>query len=235
MFRAEPESLGLELLPGAQHYRAYVGWPQEYDLVAATTFNLLTTIGLRQHHTLVDIGCGSLRVGRLLIPYLNAEKYIGVEPNEWLVTEGIDREVGADLVRIKRPRFYYSSSPAVLANVSGIDFALAQAVFSHCGRDLIQGWLAGIAPTLAATGGLLATFRLGEEDFSGSGWSYPDAVYYTPATMQALASEAGLRFELLDWSDPIRSWALFAKPEFDTSWFHNKSLTWNTKIAAGRI
>jgi hypothetical protein len=59
------ESLGLELSPGARHYRAYVGWPVNFDLVAAMTFNLLTTIGLRQHHTLLDVGCGSLRSGRV--------------------------------------------------------------------------------------------------------------------------------------------------------------------------
>jgi len=44
------ESLGVGLKPGDAHYRAYVGPPEDYDLIAAMTFNLLTTLGLRQHH-----------------------------------------------------------------------------------------------------------------------------------------------------------------------------------------
>src|SRR5689334_4713646 len=105
------EDLGLGLKPGDPQYRAYVGPPEDYDLIAAMTFNLLTTLGLRQHHSLLDIGCGSLRVGRLLIPYLNRAKYFGVEPNKWLVEEGIRRELGQSLVDVKRPTFLFTSSP----------------------------------------------------------------------------------------------------------------------------
>ena len=39
------EDLGLGLKPGDPHYRAYVGPPEDYDLIAAMTFNLLTTLG----------------------------------------------------------------------------------------------------------------------------------------------------------------------------------------------
>src|SRR5271169_3068223 len=91
----EQQSLGLGLSPGDAHYRAYVGPPEDYDLISAMTFNLLTSLGLRQNHALLDIGCGSLRCGRLFIPYLNAGNYTGIEPNQWLIDEGIRREVGA--------------------------------------------------------------------------------------------------------------------------------------------
>lgn len=107
MASPDREDLGLGLKPGDPQYRAYVGPPEDYDLVAAMAFNLLTTLGLRQHHSLLDIGCGSLRIGRLLIPYLNRGKYFGVEPNEWLVDEGIRRELGETSVQIKRPTFFF--------------------------------------------------------------------------------------------------------------------------------
>ena len=48
------EDLGLGLKPGDPHYRAYVGPPEDYDLIAAMTFNLLTTLGLRQDHSLLS-------------------------------------------------------------------------------------------------------------------------------------------------------------------------------------
>jgi hypothetical protein len=53
-----------------QHHRAFVGQPQRYDVAAASQFALLFLLGLREHHRVLDFGCGSLRLGRLLIPYL---------------------------------------------------------------------------------------------------------------------------------------------------------------------
>src|SRR6476469_8105886 len=159
------ENLGLGLKPGDPHYRAYVVPAEDYDLIAAMTFNLLTTLGLRQHHSLLDIGCGSLRIGRLLIPYLNQGKYVGVEPNEWLVDEGIRRELGETLVQIKHPIFFFSDSPDTISEAKiAFDFAVAQSIFSHCGLDLIKGWLAAISRSLAQNGAFIATFLIGEED-----------------------------------------------------------------------
>ena len=114
----DQESLGVGLKPGDAHYRAYVGPPEDYDLIAAMAFNLLTTLGLRQHHSLLDVGCGSLRIGRLLIPYLNRGKYFGIEPNEWLVREGIKRELGETLLQIKCPTFFFSDSPETIAQAN---------------------------------------------------------------------------------------------------------------------
>jgi hypothetical protein len=68
------------LASGSQHHMAYVGPPTQYDAMAATQFRLLTTLGLREHHRLLDFGGGSLRAGRLLIPYLQPGNYYGIEP-----------------------------------------------------------------------------------------------------------------------------------------------------------
>src|SRR5947208_5756894 len=196
----DQESLGVGLKPGDAHYRAYVGPPEDYDLVAAMAFNLLTTLGLRQHHSLLDIGCGSLRIGRLLIPYLNRGKYFGVEPNEWLVDEGIRRELGETSVEIKRPTFFFSDSPDTISHAKiSFDFALAQSIFSHCGLDLINRWLSAISRSLAQDGVLVATFLIGEEDSAQTGWIYPECVNYRPATLERSAEDVNLRFESLNW------------------------------------
>jgi SAM-dependent methyltransferase len=227
----EMEILGLGLKPGDSHYRAYVGRPELYDLIAAMTFNLLTTLGLRQHHSMLDVGCGSLRIGRLLIPYLNKDKYIGIEPNEWLVRQGIRHEIGETLLQIKRPKFYFTDSPAILGDVKiAFDFAVAQSIFSHCGLDLIAPWLSFIAKSLVLNGALVATFLPSEKDNIEAGWIYPACVSYKPDTLRGMAAEAGLRFEILDWRHPRQTWALFAAPEFDTAWFQNKPLTWNRSL-----
>jgi SAM-dependent methyltransferase len=234
LWRQPPvESLGLDLAPGDPHYRAYVGPPADYDLIAAMTFNLLTTLGLRQHHSVLDIGCGSLRAGRLLIPYLNSGCYTGLEPNKWLVDEGVLRETGRDQIRIKEPRFVAGSTPDVLPAGPTFDFALAQSVFSHAGPDLVEGWLQGISPRLKDSGALVATFIVGPEDCRAAGWTYPECVLYTVETMAAMAHKAGLHFHLLDWRHPRQSWALFAKRGFDATWLEGASLTWNAMLDRG--
>jgi SAM-dependent methyltransferase len=225
------ESLGVGLKPGDAHYRAYVGPPEDYDLIAAMTFNLLTTLRLRQHHSLLDIGCGSLRIGRLLIPYLNRGKYFGVEPNEWLVRDGIKRELGEALLQIKCPTFFFSDSPDMIAQADSLfDFVLAQSIFSHCGLGLIKNWLSAISRSLVQNGALIATFLIGEEDSPKMGWIYPDCVHYRPATLEQAAADVNLRFQILDWKHPRQTWALFAAPKFDSDWLRNKPLTWNTAL-----
>ncbi|MGC1377908.1 MAG: class I SAM-dependent methyltransferase [Anaerolineales bacterium] len=224
------EDLGLELRPGAAHYRAYVGPPKDYDLVAAMSFNLLTTLGLRQGQTVLDIGCGSLRIGRLLIPYLNVGNYTGIEPNEWLVKDGIEREVGQDQIRIKKPNFYYSDSAEKLPPDAKYDFAIAQSIFSHCGADVIKRWLGGISPHMSNTGAFVATFLIADQDYGGSGWVYPECVNYKVETMKSFADQYGFVFQLLDWKHPRQTWALFSKPGFDTRWFSANPLTWNTML-----
>lgn len=227
----DQEDLGLGLKPGDPQYRAYVGPPEDYDLIAAMAFNLLTTLGLRQHHSLLDVGCGSLRIGRLLIPYLNGGKYFGVEPNKWLVEEGIRRELGETLVQIKRPTFFFSDSPDTIAqSKTAFDFALAQSIFSHCGLDLIKAWLSAISRSLTQDGALVATFLIGEEDSAQTGWIYPECVNYRPATLECAAEALNLRFEILDWKHPRQTWALFAARKFDSSWFKDRPLTWNAGL-----
>jgi SAM-dependent methyltransferase len=218
---ADEESLGLGLLPGDAHYRAYVGPPQDYDLIAAATFGLATSLGVRQHHRVLDVGCGSLRVGRLLIPYLNAGNYCGIEPNRWLVEEGIRHETGLDLVRIKRPRFHFAASTEGMPDDGPFDVAIAQSIFSHCGLDLVVGWLMDVAPRLTSRGFLLATFLPSPTSSPPAGttrgWLYPECTTHSIESMAMVAQGQGLSMHLLNWPHPRQQWALFGKPEFDAS------------------
>jgi hypothetical protein len=107
---------------------------------------------------------------------------------------------------------------------------LAQSIFSHCGLNLVKNWLAAISRSLAEDGTLVATFLVGEEDSPKTGWIYPDCVNYRPATLEQAAEDLNLRFEILDWKHPRQTWALFAAPKFDSSWFKERALTWNASL-----
>lgn len=228
------ESLGLGLSPGDAHYRAYVGPPQDYDLIAATTFGLMTALGLRQHHRVLDVGCGSLRIGRLLIPYLNAGNYCGVEPNRWLVDEGIARETGRDQLRIKRPRFHFGTSTLNMPGDEKFDVAVAQSIFSHCGLDLVVGWLIDVADRLTDNGFLVATYLPSAVSSPTRGWLYPQCSTHTTDSMAMVAQSQGLSMHLLKWPHPRQQWALFAKPAFDASVIGPWAMTGNGASGVAR-
>ena len=59
-------------------HREYVGKPEAFDLLGGRHFVLLYLLGLREHHCVLDVGCGSLRSGRLLIQYLAPGRYYGL-------------------------------------------------------------------------------------------------------------------------------------------------------------
>ena len=227
------DELGLGLNPGDPHYRAYVGPPGDYDRIAAMTFGLLTSLGLRQHHKILDIGCGSLRVGRLLIPYLNSERYFGIEPNRWLVEHGITKEIGESQIQIKKPEFLFAVSAEDWIGKHHFDFAIAQSIFSHTGRELLETWLGDASQLLTSCGALVATFLIGEADSLERNWVYPGCVKYTVKTMEAGAKRYGFSFQVLDWRHPRQTWVLFANPGFDSSWFQQRPLCWNTFMDFG--
>lgn len=198
------------LKPGDPEYRAYVGPPEQYDFMGATQFRLLCALGLRARHALLDFGCGSLRAGRLLIPYLDPGNYFGIEPNRWLIDEAIERQVGRDLIRIKRPSF--DGNDAFDVGVFGrrFDFIVAQSIFSHCGPDLVAKALAGMRGALGPGGLVAATFVAGDRDEERPGWFYPECVAYTPRRVRTFADAAGLCTVAIPWFHPRQSWHLFA-------------------------
>lgn len=198
----EEERVGHGLRAGARHYRAFVGPTGKFDLVSAMQFNLLTSLGLREHHCLLDIGCGSLRAARLFIPYLLPGRYFGVEPERWLVEEGIRHELGRDLFRIKRPSFLYDESFRFGAFGRTFDFLLAQSVFSHAATAQIAACLREARRVMQPSSIFAATFVSGDCDYAGDEWVYPGVVTYRLDRIVELAADAGLACERLEWSHP---------------------------------
>ena len=219
------------LRPGSEHYRAYVGPPDQYDFMGATQFRLLCALGLRDTHTVLDFGCGSLRAGRLLIPYLRANRYFGLDPNRWLIEDAVKHEIGHDLVALKQPMFRYDTDFTADHFGTQFDFIVAQSIFSHAGSDLIGTTLRSFKRTLRSGGLVLATFiqphQLGvTESFSGHGWIYPGCVAYYPQTFTAFASNAGMVGRLIPWFHPRQTWIVMAHRSADLpSAEHDQHLT----------
>jgi len=200
-----------KLKAGDNHYMAYVGPPAQYDFMGATQFRLLSTLGLRAHHSLLDFGCGSLRAGRLFLSYLDEGRYFGIEPNKWLIEDAINNLIGKDLITLKKPRFDHNSDFMTDVFSQQFDFIIAQSIFSHTGNDLIRTTLRNFKESLKHNGLIIATFIEGTSDFDGSGWVYPECVEYRPSTIERLAEEAGFFVIRLPWYHPRQTWYVLSK------------------------
>ena len=210
-----PERAADVLSAGDDHYRAFVGPPGRYDLIGASQFSLLFLLGLRDHHRLLDFGCGSLRLGRMAIPYLREDRYFGVEPEAWLVDEGFKRELGETARGLKRPRFDHNRDCRVDMFGTRFDFIMAQSVFSHMNPAMARMTLENFRPVLESGGLVVLNWLLGEpvatEDTPQ--WVYPGCVPYRPEDVIDLAADVGMAGRRVQWFHPGLSWFVLAHSE----------------------
>ncbi len=206
--------------PGDHHYRAYVGPFGQYDVMGLTQAALLYACGLRENHKLLDLGCGSLRAGRLLIPYLQRGGYYGIEPNEWLVEEGIRENVGQDMIFMRQPRFSYNADFDCSVFGEKFDFIIAQSIMSHTKRELARRCIQAMGNVVKEDGLILSTFFIpgetfkGELDSLGDEWVYPGLVAFREPTVLELFREEGLSVWPLHWFHPKQRW-FAASPRSD--------------------
>lgn len=201
--------------PGSHDYRAFIGPAQNYDLVAAMQFNLLTHLGLREHHTLLDIGCGSLRAGKLTIPYLLPGNYCGIEPEQWLLDEGIAKEIGSSQVALKRPTLINDRNFTLSAFNRRFDYLLAQSIFSHTSQAQMIRCLGEARQVMTPQSIFVATYVAGDSNYTGDEWVYPECVTYTPDHMSALAASQGLACHPVRWMHPNgQSWVAIVRDDY---------------------
>ena len=82
-------SLGPKLVEGSEDH-------------ARKRFDELVAQGIKPSDTVVDYGCGTLRLGAHFIDYLDADRYIGLDIDDRIIAAGRD-QLPADLVEAKRP------------------------------------------------------------------------------------------------------------------------------------
>ncbi len=210
-----------EYLPGDPEYRAYVGPFEQYDVMGATQFALLYALGIRQNHRLLDIGCGSLRAGRLFITYLEPGNYAGIEPNTWLIDEAISKQIGQDLIDIKHPSFRATDAFDV-EGLGEFDFVVAQSIASHAGPELVPKLLGAVHDALAPSGIAAVTFihadpedhevvHIEPGDTNWPVWLYPGCFSYRREVAAKFVADAGLKGTIIPWYHPRQTWWLLAK------------------------
>ncbi len=93
-----------------KHRLAQMAGPVRYwEQIQKYQFNFLMTMGLQPHHTFLDIGCGPLSGGLVLIPYLQAGNYVGIDVRKTSIAEAYIQIAKSDLV-LKNPSLVVSES-----------------------------------------------------------------------------------------------------------------------------
>lgn len=181
---------------GMPDYQRHAG--SNWDFEAATQFALMFFLGLLQHHFLLDIGCGSLRAGRLLATYLLPGHYYGLDPVVWPREAAIAEEMGQDWLKVHAPVF--SDGGGFDLGIFGqqFDFLLAHSIFTHATQAQVRKCLSEAKEVMRPTGVFAATYFEGEDN-TNSEWAWPHCVYYRSSTMAQFVEEAGLIAGQMDW------------------------------------
>ena len=118
--------------------------PQEavgglWDTLGLLQLDYLVANRLRPNHSLLDVGCGTLRAGRHFIRYLDAERYSGFELSPKALDFAhslIEREGLAD----KMPTLTLNKSRTLCFPElnNQFDYLLAQSVFTHLMPEHIE-------------------------------------------------------------------------------------------------
>jgi SAM-dependent methyltransferase len=141
---------------GQVGHRGFVGG----DFVAGgeRQFRFCKEMGLKPSDVFLDVACGSLRLGRLLIPYLEEGNYVGIDREESLIQAGLKHEIDAAAVAAKKPQFLISGDFDFSGMRKRPNFCVAFSLFTHLDAHDIRKCLRNMAPHVAPGAVFYATF-----------------------------------------------------------------------------
>ena len=185
------------------HAQVYVGNADaDYLMAGLLQLELLKRNGLKPHHHILDIGCGALVAGRPIMQYLKPDRYVGIEPNLWLVEAARahfpDME---DLFLTKRPLFLAGADFDAAETGRVFDFVIALGAVARralaiaavhrgsCPRARTAWHCPRLDPRFDDADGRLMGDSLHEQ------WQYPGVSYFAVETVRQVAEEHGLHAE----------------------------------------
>lgn len=174
--------------------------------------DFMRSAGLLPMHTLLDVGCGSMRGGVRFVEYLDVGNYCGIDINESLISAGWLELERAGLMD-KSPVLLVDDSFAFKRFDTRFDFAIAQSVFSHLPSAHIIKCLAEMNGVLKPGGEFFATFFEAPRSVYGEPLLHErggvtsffdrDPFHYSFAEFESMAQAAGMTVRYIgEWGHP---------------------------------
>jgi SAM-dependent methyltransferase len=190
----------------------------------AMQLSFLQRRGLRASSTVLDLGCGPMRLGSVLIPELSHGWYYGQDLNAETLTYGEEVLRQAGIPSNGRYTLFASDQFNLSAVDRPIEIAFSNSLFSHLNLNSILTCLLRVRQVLAPGGVYYSTFFVAQPDRPwldpqprdkwGQGFCthpHQDPYHYPPAVLQAMAAQAGFRMDLMrDFGHPTQTMARFS-------------------------
>jgi SAM-dependent methyltransferase len=179
---------------------------QFFDLSGRATLSLLLEQGLCPFHRVLDLGCGTLRLGYWLIRLLDRGRYYGLEPDTFRLEVGKKYIVGEELLAQKEPHFANNDDFDLTVFNQEFDFVVARSIWTHTSRQQIAANLTSLAECLAPNGAFFTSFWPAmepKESYRGDEWT-PKARYRIDWLRQTCKSH-GFRADQVPPTSPLTS------------------------------
>lgn len=171
-----------------------------WDEMGRHQFNFLRSHGLLTQHSLLDIGCGSLRGGQYFIDYLDAGHYCGFDLSKGVIDAGKTLIKEKELIN-KQPDLRINETKNLDFDFVAdrrFDFIIAQSVFSHLLPHHIEECFSNIHKVMQPDAVFFFTFHPGKcyRQRSHTDFEYPDSFFEETARKNG--------FEIEDFSDDYK-------------------------------
>lgn len=171
-----------------------------WDEMGSHQFEFLKDRGLQPQHSLLDIGCGSLRGGLFFIEYLDVGGYTGFDLSSGVLQAG-KKKVAERGLDAKNPKLLVNEGQNLQFDFltdMRFDFILAQSVFSHLLPEHIKECFSHIGNVMAPSAKFFFTHHPGSEfrQRSETDFEFPKSFF------EELAQKNG--FVIEDWTDEYR-------------------------------
>ena len=181
--------------------------------------------GLKSSSTVLDLGCGPMRLGSVLIPLLDDGWYFGqdINPNTISFGEEVLREEG---ISKKAPYTLFSSDQFDLSPVDRpVQIAFSNSLFSHLTLNSIFAALLQLKTVLLPSGVFYASFFALDHERSWlkshprNKWGrqfetfpHQDPYHYPVSLLKKLAFQAGFRLDVVnDFGHPTQTMGRFRR------------------------
>ncbi|MFN3214010.1 MAG: class I SAM-dependent methyltransferase [Henriciella sp.] len=203
-------------LVASDRHRVVIGglWEE----LGTLQLNCLQHLGMKPSSSVLDVGCGSLRLGAKLVDFLDPGQYYGTDLNLPLLDAGYERELSEQL-RTKLPRenlIEHDATQALPIEMS-FDFIVAFSLFTHLHPDQCLSVLRSISQCMHPQSTVMATFfvtdhnpHLPSEQSAGI-TTYPDRdpFHLSQEQITSLGGKVGLVLRPIDGFSHPRNQRLF--------------------------
>ena len=194
-------------------HRGAVSSEKDWHDLGKWQFHFLVSQGLKPSDVLLDAGCGSLRLGQFVIPYLDKSNYCGFDRERFLLKNGVESELLESISDIKMLNLKCTSKFEIVEFPS-FNYCIAQSLVSHLNQSDLDLFLKKIKQKAAPGSLFFFSFPESQDDdykhpgYIGKSSNY-QYFYYSRKYLEVKCSDLGWNVEYLGQPKdyfPYQSW-----------------------------